>query len=92
MSLINAMLAFDPTQRLSIAEIMQHPWYKGDVPSDDEIKTELEQRKQYVDHQKEVERQQQIEVMKMRKAAKEAGVHSNIFQHVPTFRSISKDG
>jgi len=29
--LINGMLAFDPSQRLTIAEIKCHPWYKRDV-------------------------------------------------------------
>lgn len=29
--LLNSMLAFDPTHRLSIAEIMAHPWMTGDV-------------------------------------------------------------
>lgn len=34
-SLMNCMLAFDPTQRLSIAEVMQHPWYQKPVPSEE---------------------------------------------------------
>jgi len=57
MSLMNAMFAFDPTQRLSIAEIKQHPWYKGSVPSEEDLINELTQRKQYVDAEKEKERQ-----------------------------------
>jgi serine/threonine protein kinase len=49
MSLINAMLAFDPTQRLSIAEIKAHPWYNGEVPTHEEILAEFTQRKAKVD-------------------------------------------
>lgn len=29
--LINGMLSFDPTERLTIAEIKCHPWYKQDI-------------------------------------------------------------
>lgn len=29
--LVNGMLAFDPSQRLTISEIKCHPWYKRDV-------------------------------------------------------------
>jgi serine/threonine protein kinase len=29
--LVNAMLAFDPSERLTIAEIKCHSWYKKDV-------------------------------------------------------------
>ena len=50
-NLINAMLAFDPTQRPSIAEIKAHPWYKGDVPTHDQIKEEFLQRKAKVDEE-----------------------------------------
>jgi len=30
-NLINSMLAFDPTHRLSIAEILSHPWMTQDI-------------------------------------------------------------
>lgn len=50
-NLINAMLAFDPTQRLSIAEIKAHPWYKGEVPTKEQIKEEFLARKAKVDEE-----------------------------------------
>ena len=48
-NLINAMLAFDPTQRPSIAEIKAHAWYKGEVPTSDQIVEEFTGRKAQVD-------------------------------------------
>ena len=39
---MNVMLSFDPTQRLSISEIMEHPWVKGEVPTDEEITHEFQ--------------------------------------------------
>jgi len=31
------MLAFDPTHRLSIAEIISHPWMTGDILMIDDL-------------------------------------------------------
>ena len=28
-SMINSLLAFDPTQRMSLAELKMHPWVNG---------------------------------------------------------------
>jgi len=44
MNLINALLAFDPTQRLSLAEVKHHPWVKGKLPTIDEVRLELQTR------------------------------------------------
>lgn len=43
--LITSMLSFDPTHRPSLAEIKEHPWYNGTVPTYEEIKEEFTQRK-----------------------------------------------
>lgn len=43
-SLLTSMLAFDPTQRLSIAEIKAHPWFNGPVADAGEIQAELSGR------------------------------------------------
>jgi hypothetical protein len=40
-SLINFMLQYDDTQRLSLEEIKAHPWYNGPVPTHDQIRKEF---------------------------------------------------
>lgn len=40
-SLINSMLAFDPTHRLSVAEILSHPWMTQDMLMGDELEQEM---------------------------------------------------
>lgn len=83
-SLINAMLAFDPTQRLSIAEIKAHPWYNGEVPTHAEIVEEFTKRKQKVDEENE-KKKREIEAKKAQRAQPQnvafTGVH-------PKFRDI----
>ena len=49
--LITSMLAFDPTHRPSLAEIKEHPWFTGPVPSYEEIKSEFEARKAKLDEE-----------------------------------------
>ena len=36
-NLITAMLQFDPSHRLSMAEVKAHPWYLGEVASIEDI-------------------------------------------------------
>jgi len=57
--LINAMLAFDPTQRPSIAEIKAHPWYNGETPTPERIFQDFTERKAAVDAEFEKKKQQQ---------------------------------
>jgi serine/threonine protein kinase len=47
-NLVTGMLQVDPIHRFSISEIKQHPWYKGEVPSQIEIKENLDKRQQLV--------------------------------------------
>jgi len=49
MNLMNAMLAFDPTHRLSVAEIIAHNWWKGPVSKIEDIQKEFAERKVKVD-------------------------------------------
>lgn len=72
MNLINAMLAFDPTQRPSIAEIKAHPWYKGHVPSHVEVIQEFTQRKAKVDEEND-KKKEEIERKKQRAAGQNGG-------------------
>jgi serine/threonine protein kinase len=54
-SLIDLLLAFDPTQRPSIAEIKYHPWMTGETPEKSEIIKEFESRKQTVQRMRKIE-------------------------------------
>jgi serine/threonine protein kinase len=57
-SLIQSMLAVDPTQRLSIAEIKSHPWYHGPFAAQEEIYTDLSTRRPRVLQAAEIARAQ----------------------------------
>lgn len=48
-NLITSMLQFDPTQRISLAEVKAHPWYNGPTASMDEIREEFARRKAVID-------------------------------------------
>jgi len=48
-NLITAMLQFDPSHRLSLAEIKAHPWYNGPVATLEEIQQEFALRKARID-------------------------------------------
>jgi len=50
MNLMNGMLAFDPTHRLSVAEIMAHNWWKGPVATVEEIQTDFKKKREIVEH------------------------------------------
>ena len=43
--LMNSMLAFDPTQRLTLSEIKAHPWYLETSPSKGKFKALLKEKK-----------------------------------------------
>ena len=62
--LITAMLAFDMTVRPSISELRAHPWMKGPIPNENEVKLEFERRQQCT-------LQHQIKEAKARKAKKQ---------------------
>lgn len=49
MDLITRMLQPNPNDRLNIKEIKEHPWYKGSVPSMEEIKQEFTKRKEGIE-------------------------------------------
>ena len=42
--LVLSLLDFEPTQRPSISECVYHPWTQLDVPTAEDIKTDLNQR------------------------------------------------
>lgn len=54
-SLINLLLAYDPTQRPSVAEIKNHAWLKKEFPTQEQVISEFEKRKITVVQMKEME-------------------------------------
>ena len=67
--LISAMLAVDPVQRPSMAEIKEHPWYTGPVATSVEAFKDLSQRKVKVEQ--EVEKQRLQKELEKKKEEKE---------------------
>lgn len=46
--LIKRMLREEPNQRLTLEQVRNHPWMKGEMPSRDEIEQEFRERKKKV--------------------------------------------
>lgn len=64
-SLMNSMLAFDPTQRLSLSEIKAHPWYNGPTTSKEDIFQMFYERKKKVDLEMEIQKKRRALKKKM---------------------------
>jgi serine/threonine protein kinase len=64
-SLINSLLAYDPVQRPSIDEIMNHPWMTGEQPKMEEYLEEFERRKCIVTKMREIEAAEEARKKKM---------------------------
>lgn len=56
-SLITSMLQFDPAHRLSMAEVIAHPWFNGSICSLYDAQAEFAQRKLRVEAAQALERQ-----------------------------------
>lgn len=89
-NLMNAMLAFDPTQRPSIAEIKAHKWYNGPTSTYEEILEEFTARKEKVE--KILARQREIaekkrKIAEMRKRQKQQPGMAGFTGTKPVFRS-----
>ena len=54
--LFEKMMRYNPAERLTIAEILAHPWYQQDACTKDEAKAELNKRKAMIQATKERER------------------------------------
>ena len=50
--LITNMLQLDPKNRLNMAEIIGHPWMRGETATSEAVKYEFLQRQQMIQHQK----------------------------------------
>lgn len=62
MNLINSILAYEPQNRIDLAELVSHPWMKGKSSTPAEIKATFTARhKQVVDKMEEEKRKKQAE-------------------------------
>lgn len=55
--LFEKMMASDPSNRLTVDEVLNHKWLEGPVTSYDEIKEDFDKRKQIVDQNSHEERE-----------------------------------
>lgn len=55
-NLITSMLQFDPTHRLSLAEVKAHPWYNGPVATLEDVHAEFTQRIEVIRKENEAKR------------------------------------
>jgi|JI10StandDraft_1071094.scaffolds.fasta_scaffold418328_3 serine/threonine protein kinase len=55
-SLINGLLQLEPSHRPSMAEVMEHPWYKGETATEESAKEEMLMRKEQIEEQAELDR------------------------------------
>lgn len=87
-NLINSMLAFDPTQRLSISEVIAHEWMKGAINTEHEIINEFNERR------KKIEDRKHLQNLKRNKEINEINLKNTKFYQVPShckqFRSNEK--
>lgn len=89
-SLINSMFAPNPDQRLTIAEIMAHPWYKGETCSVEKLKRNFQKRKEFIDAEilrRKEGKQQQMEMIQQLMQNIEIPVGGSLSSHKP-YRSI----
>ena len=62
--LMQHMLAYDAAERITLAQIREHPWMKGPVPSYEEVYEECKVRKEINVEKKEEERQAKLQQKK----------------------------
>jgi len=86
--LMNSMLALDPSQRLSLAEVKAHPWYNGATLDMKTIQKEFCDRKKRVDE--ELKKQKEAkERQKEQERLAQQNTYSNAFTGVKPFKGRS---
>jgi serine/threonine protein kinase len=86
--LMNSMLALDPSQRLSLAEVKAHPWYNGAIVDMKIIQKEFSDRKKRVDE--ELRKQKEAkEKQKEQDRLAQQNTYSNAFTGVKPFKGRS---
>ena len=58
-SLISLMLAYDPIERPTVSEILEHPWLKLFTPTKEQMDEEFNQRDKIVKYSKQLEQQEE---------------------------------
>jgi len=76
--LVNQLLAYNPTHRLTFSEIKEHPWYNGTLPTQDEIETSFTKRKQIMNEQRERQASEEAAHHEYDPEIFEGGVHRGI--------------
>eukprot|EP00331_Platyophrya_macrostoma_P004183 CAMPEP_0176420778 /NCGR_PEP_ID=MMETSP0127-20121128/8794_1 /TAXON_ID=938130 /ORGANISM="Platyophrya macrostoma, Strain WH" /LENGTH=441 /DNA_ID=CAMNT_0017801409 /DNA_START=154 /DNA_END=1479 /DNA_ORIENTATION=- len=91
-NLMNSMLSLDPAQRLSLAEVKAHPWYKGKTSTVQDIKFAFLQRKKAVDNQLGKQKEEKKNA-KIQKAKQEQNLHvgAGAYQGFKPYRDIPVD-
>jgi serine/threonine protein kinase len=83
--MLNAMLALDPSQRPTITQIKNHPWFNGHLADISVLKQEFLQRKKMVD----AELQRQKDAKKKQKLMAKMQTHAqNAYTGIRPFRSL----
>lgn len=83
-SLITAILIPDACQRPSMAEIKQHPWFKGPIATKEEVIKEFSQRKIKVDQEVEKQRLAKvIEKTKLNEAQSKKTTTTTLLENAP---------
>jgi len=70
-NLLEGMLAFKAEDRFSVEQIMEHEWFNGPVPTDEEVFAEFSARLGKVKEEQEREREEKI-LLEKRKATKKS--------------------
>lgn len=70
--LISAMLAFQPEQRLSLADVKAHPWMEGATATYEEVQAEFAKRFQMIETERKLKAQKKAAI----KAMKAGGAYS----------------
>lgn len=52
--LISAMLAYQPEQRLSLADVKGHPWFEGPIATHEEVKAEFAKRFAMIEQERKI--------------------------------------
>ena len=59
-ALFNSMVAYDPEERLSIEEIISHPWLQGEIATPEEAFEEMQKRYDVIKSREEEKEQKKI--------------------------------
>lgn len=85
--LINGMLNPEPTMRLTLSEILVHPWYNGPYIAMEHLQEEFVERKSIIDDNKEKKRLEKEQYKKFMAQAQNTQIPMGVFKGYRPFRS-----